>query len=277
MSWQIGGTFISGGITPVTYTGPGDLVGGASAWYGLRAYSRASIGAKAVSLRESGGNTVRDFVTILGGGLDLADISSFKGANSLFVVTLYDQTGNGNHLTQATTANQPEFTLSAIGSLPAMTITAGQSLVCLATSFNGGVAIAQPFTLSAVFKDTATSSYGGVIGDALQSQLYYVNGLGIEIYAGLELVNTDAAVWNSAQGIANGASSAINLNGLSNVTGDAGSRGLGGGSSDIMLGRDGSGFDDFAGLITEAGIWPVAFALDNSIAVSGNQRSYWGI
>lgn len=38
--------------------------------------------------------------------LDTAALASFVGANSGFVVTFYDQTGNGHHFTQATTSRQ---------------------------------------------------------------------------------------------------------------------------------------------------------------------------
>src|SRR5262245_56094963 len=81
--------------------GPGDVVSGAVAYWGLRAYTTAAIGNNAIRLRRSSDNAEQDFATVLGGGLDLTSISSFKGAFNLSVVKLYDQTGGGNDMVQA--------------------------------------------------------------------------------------------------------------------------------------------------------------------------------
>ena len=95
--------------TPTPYVGPGDIVSGAIGWWGLRAYTSASIGTNAIRLRRDGGSPgEQDFATVTGGGLDLTSITAFKGADNLFLVKLYDQVGT-NHLTQATAASQPPF------------------------------------------------------------------------------------------------------------------------------------------------------------------------
>lgn len=66
----------------ITYTGPGDVVSGAIAWYGLRAYSAAKVGTKAVRVRcGSGGSsgTAFDVNSLTSGNLDTATISSTCG------------------------------------------------------------------------------------------------------------------------------------------------------------------------------------------------------
>ena len=51
------------------YTGPGNIVAGATAWWGLRANSLATIGGNAVDLvREDAANLT--VATVAGGGLD---------------------------------------------------------------------------------------------------------------------------------------------------------------------------------------------------------------
>ena len=57
-------------------------------------------------IREDGGNTETD-IGFSGDNLDTAAIASHCGANNGYVVTWYDQSGNGNNLTQASTARQP--------------------------------------------------------------------------------------------------------------------------------------------------------------------------
>src|SRR4051812_24758284 len=96
---QQGDAFFSNVVPSASYVGPGDIVAGATGWWGLRAYTAASIGANAVRLREdSAFQSEQDFATIAGGGLDLAAIAAFKAlhsATNLFVTKLYDQSAGG--------------------------------------------------------------------------------------------------------------------------------------------------------------------------------------
>jgi len=80
-----------------------------AAWSMRRMCSTAT---NALRLRRSSDNTEQDIGfsgSTVGSGLDTSAISSFVGSNSAYVVTWYDQTGNGKHLTQATTTKQPRL------------------------------------------------------------------------------------------------------------------------------------------------------------------------
>lgn len=128
-SW--GRAYITAG--GATFTGAGDVVSGALAyWDPVFAYSAASIGGNVVKLRESGGNTTQIFTSQADGKVSISAITTFKGANNLFVDTLYDQTGTTGDMTQATLANQPPYLLSQIGSgnLPAI-VTDGSTFYIL--------------------------------------------------------------------------------------------------------------------------------------------------
>lgn len=61
-----------------------------------------------IRVRRSSDNTEQD-IGFSGGVLDTASLASFVGANSGFVTTFYDQTGNLEHAVQATAANQPRI------------------------------------------------------------------------------------------------------------------------------------------------------------------------
>lgn len=127
------------------YVGPGDIVSGAVVFWSLRAYTLASIGTNAVRLRRDSDNTEQDFVTIAGGGLDLAAIATFKGSAGLWFTKIYDQTGNGHDVVQATAANQPQFATSIFGSLPSAFYLNPSTAACYmpcATSFT----FTQPLT-----------------------------------------------------------------------------------------------------------------------------------
>jgi len=84
-----------------------DLYGtDAEAAYSLRRVGDSSYSGGAIRIREDSGNTETD-IGFVGEDLDTAAIASHCGANNGYIVTWYDQTGNGNDLTQSTTANQP--------------------------------------------------------------------------------------------------------------------------------------------------------------------------
>lgn len=52
------------------------------------------------------------------GDLDAAAIATWLGAATGYVVTWYDQSGNGNHATQATTSKQPQYTADGYNDKP---------------------------------------------------------------------------------------------------------------------------------------------------------------
>jgi hypothetical protein len=82
-----------------------DLNPGSAAAYSLRKVRTAYTGA-AIRVRRSSDNTEQDigFVAV---DLDTVSLKTFVGANSGFVTTWYDQSGNARNATQTTAANQP--------------------------------------------------------------------------------------------------------------------------------------------------------------------------
>src|SRR5215204_3185730 len=140
----------------VTYAGPGDVVAGAGGWWGLRAYSAATIGTPAIRLIRASDSTQQNFVTLSDGKLDVASITTFLASTTGKVVTLFDQSGSGRDATQATDASRPAFVLDAKGTLPAVQ---GDGATFLETPvFDATVLptaiIAQPFTTSGVVNRT---------------------------------------------------------------------------------------------------------------------------
>lgn len=101
-------------------TGGGAFVGPldgltANLWasYALKRLLSSYTGAL-IRVRRSSDSTEQDISYITGGGLDTAALATFVGANSAFIVTWYDQSGAGNHLTQATAANQPRIVSAGV-------------------------------------------------------------------------------------------------------------------------------------------------------------------
>lgn len=76
-----------------------------------------STATNALRVRESAGSTEQD-IGFSGALVDSAALATFVGANSGYLRTLYDQTGNAEDAVQTTTANQPRLVNS--GSADAM-------------------------------------------------------------------------------------------------------------------------------------------------------------
>lgn len=105
-----------------------DSFGGAAAAYSVRRL-RAGYSGSCIRIRRSTDNAEFD-IGFTNGLVDTSLILSLVGAGSAFVTTVYDQTGNGNHLTQTTTLAQPMIvntgTVLTKNGRPAIDFTASQ-------------------------------------------------------------------------------------------------------------------------------------------------------
>lgn len=86
---------------------PLDTVTGSAAAYSTRLLRTAYAGS-AIRVRRSSDNVEAD-IGFTSGNLNTAALLAHCGANSGFVVTWYDQSGNSRNLTQSTTADQPRI------------------------------------------------------------------------------------------------------------------------------------------------------------------------
>jgi hypothetical protein len=95
----------SSGLAPIL-----DLYPNAAAAYSLRLLRTAYSG-NAILLRRSSDNATQQ-IGFVGGNFDLASATAFIGGGSGFIVTWYDQSGNGRNVTNAVAANQPKLSLN---------------------------------------------------------------------------------------------------------------------------------------------------------------------
>jgi len=80
----------------------------AAAAYSLRKLDKDYAG-NAIRVRRSNDNAESDIGFTSSGDLDTVGLKNFVGANSGFVVTWYDQSGQSRNATQSTAANQPRI------------------------------------------------------------------------------------------------------------------------------------------------------------------------
>src|SRR6185437_11999194 len=153
--------------TGASYSGPGDLVSGALAWWGLRGYSSSYHG-KAINIIRASDSSSTDIDILASGALDVATASTFCASTTCVVDELYDQTGDGFNLLQSDGRFQPSLAFNCIGSLPCLSFapTGGsggnpQFITSVATTSQS-----KPITYSVVAERTGdVTSVGPILFD----------------------------------------------------------------------------------------------------------------
>lgn len=130
-----------------------------------------------IRVRRSSDNTEQD-IGFDGNLIDVASLVSFCGSGNGFVVTWYDQSGNGAHATQSTQAQQPQIVWNGavfkMDGLPAIRFTSQR------LAFSGLDAAA--VSVFAILRVDAVANFGG-----------YINNVGPA--NGFKIVSREATAW----------------------------------------------------------------------------------
>lgn len=286
------------------YTGPGDAVSGASTWYGLRAYSAAKAGTRAINLCDNTGANCTDISTSATTGQlnNPGTLGSNNCATSgtCEVATWYDQSGalscggSACDVTQATTTSRPTLLFNCINSRPCLvfngvldalassatfpTITSGtMSTVAIRTAAfttqgdilsiaaNGGNNIAIDFRAVA----SAVQMFQGTTGQ-------FISNITDNNYHALQAVFNGVSSVLFCGGSAGTACSTVGTsNSISPGVTATGANGL------ICIGIvSGSGVcatSPLSGQITEVGMWNgIVFTGTQQTNMNANQYTFWG-
>jgi hypothetical protein len=281
--FQSRGALDAGGGGGGGYTGPGDVVSGAAMWWGLRCYNTAYTGNVADIWDTATGSTTETLLTCSSGGTINETIHSLATtcATSCNVKTLYDQSGanscasNPCDMVQLTNASRPIFTRSCIGSLPCIAFTSANSQYITQPAPNTYGGQAQPFTYSGVgYETTAVNGSILIFASGGGNNFEFRNTPSIQLNGGSNFsVASSTATWYAIQGLANGASSILYINGAS-TGGSAGTNAIAA-SVHPQIGL--TGFGEFCDCrINEVGFWGSAFTAPQQSSMNANQRAYWG-
>ena len=172
----------SGGVTPPL----DDYTGAQTAWSVARKLRTAYSGSL-IRVRRDSDNAEQDIGFDGNGNLDESALTTFVGANSGYVTTAYDQSGNANDWTQATSSEQPRIvdagTVEKVNGKPAYrciysiptnqglvsTITGGAtSTIFSVTKFISGITVS--------FCDDTHTDYFGVSANSSSSNSYAFAG-----------------------------------------------------------------------------------------------------
>lgn len=165
---------------------------------------------------------------------DQSAMTAFAAGSDLYLVTMYDQTGNGHDLTQSTAANQPKIATAGViltGSNGRVRgdFSGGTSIRLVNTSIN----ITQPDTIVSVFRvNTWTSNrrvWDGTTSVEEGRQNLYLSASSPDIRLGTAgtsgIINSTLTLgtWGIVRAYLNGASSELQVNNGTATTGNAGS------------------------------------------------------
>lgn len=226
-------------------------------------------------VRRSSDNVEADIGFTAAGDLDTVALLAHTGAGDGFVSKLYDQSGNGRDLAQATAANQPRIVLAGVvdklNARPAVR-TDGAAQIMATASF----VIPQPFSRASVvqFLAVGVSYLFDSAFNTSRASLLINPSATLDMYAGTDTsVKAGIAVNDTATIVEtfSGAASKGSYNGaVSNVSpGVAGMDGLKL-SSDVGGGFKGSLL--YADII----IFPTALSTNDRQSLEANQKAYYG-
>lgn len=261
-----------------SYVGPGDIVS-FSGWWGLRAYSLATVGTSAVDVQRASDSAICTLVTKLDGTLDLtsgscsgSNITTFCTATTCTVSKLYDQTGGGRPFTAVIA---PLFSQSVLGGFASLRMTGSTEVMTNTTGFGS---VAQPWSQSLVFQTVTHVNFTRIFTDSasVEGYLYRNNGANtVELHTGggFQTITANDGVFHGLNWKANGATSRYTLdNGAATTAPGIGTDSWATGT--ISLGSNSGAAPD--AYIMEFGFLNAGLTDGNLTSLGSNQKSFWG-
>jgi len=229
---------------------------------------RSAYAGSAVKLRRVDTTTLD--IGFVGNNFDIAAATAFC-TTACTVQTVFDQSGNSRDLVQATAANQPLYQPNCIGGNPCMRMTAGSHFMQAAsyTTATGIMSFSVVGNRSVGIGSCQWFRTGGAGTNRLQAaggaNTWQVGG-GVSGNAGFAASDT---AWHAAQGVLNGTSTILSIDGAEatgTATGNAiaGTPTIGGANTTTCDQTEALFWDNYARSATELA------------ALQRNQKGYWG-
>ena len=269
------------------YAGAGDVVSGAYAWWGLRAYNAAYATGlnKIANICTPADAVCADVNSDASGNFNLSGTGSLvcNNVGSICTVkTLYDQSGASScsgpcDLANATPGSRPTLLINCVGSLPCMSFLAASNQTV--SKLSAVSSLAQPYTFSFVSERTANFSVNNTVFDSNGQTVWSFYGssgnvmrMTTNVSAFGDATASDGAP-HSFQQVYSGSSSSDLVDATANTGLPAGIASI---STSIALGKTTGGGSPMTGYIMEFGIWASAVSGGNQTSLATNQHAYWG-
>lgn len=156
--------------------------------YGITRQRSSSVySGSAIRVRKStGGDQVSELdIGFVGSVLNTSDLATFAGSETVVVTKLYDQSGNGRDLVQATGANQPRITAAGVYDGFVRFDASNDELLTTATTGTGTVlSTSSKCTHRSATPTQVVYAVGTGAGGNSIAQVYIPNGNFIDTYTG---------------------------------------------------------------------------------------------
>jgi hypothetical protein len=253
-----------------TYQGPGDILPGALAWYGLRGYA-ATYSGKCIDISDASGSNFQT-INIVANRLDVASVAFWSGIfGQPYINVWWDQTGNNVRLDPFTPSgsHRPMLVLNVLSGYPVARFSSANNT---ALTNSTGFTQAQPFFVSWVALKTGSNPFSYVVTD---SSLAVVSGFGFSLnhiimYAGsaASVSATDNTFYAVQQNFNGNTTSDMMIDGALSSGLSPSTSGM---SGQIYVGTGDPVTDTFDGDILELGIW-AGNQSANEAALNSNQH-----
>jgi hypothetical protein len=261
------------------YQGPGDVVSGATSFYGLRAYNCVTAQNKVMVIRRISDGVFADVHTLQNGSLDTTSASTFCTGTTCTVPIIYDQTNNGHDVVQVTPAYQPRLSFSCLGAKPCLVFNGFYQFAV------GNVLGAIPLPFSTVWvaertaaftSSQAVASISATFNDYTSGWASSANG-GLLSCGGINLGPTQSdSTWHTRGDICNSTAVTAYVDGVSTAGGAGSGPGIRS-DSVIALGVLNQGPQAyFSGNSSEFGFWTISFTGLQATHLCQNQQAFYG-
>jgi hypothetical protein len=242
---------------------------------------RDAYAGSAVRIRRSSDDAQAD-IGFSGNDFDTAAAAAHIGGGSGFIVTWYDQSGNGRNVTNATAANQPTYSATGFSSLPT-------------ASFDGTDTLERASTTTASLFETQVTILSAVQQTGTANQRAFLGFNGSNFLVWLTFDNTiyfdfggtgGSARLNVAQPVGwdddehilelyrdSSDLQGIVVDGVSLATGTRTTDLTSTTATFVLGGNDTTA--DFIGLLSEFVIWPTDLGTTNRAGARNNMNAYW--
>lgn len=205
--------------------------------------------------------------------LDGADAASIALDGSNNVSQWNDKSGNGRHVTQATSGSRPAYITAGINGLNCLSFDGSDDLMVT----SGSSTISQPNTTFVVFRPIAGGTNPQLFdGSSARQYIYFPSTTSVQAYANSALTPTITSVvgtTSQAAVVFNGSSSVFLLNRVQISSGNLGSSGIG---PEITIGANRFGGGPWKGYIAEHLIYRRMLDASEIMQLGNYLATKWG-
>jgi hypothetical protein len=293
------------GNTGTAFSGALDNLGtGLESAWSVGRRLRTGYTSNIIRVRRSSDNVESDFGYLANGAVDVAAVAAFCGAGDGFLTTIYDQSGAGRDMVQATTTIQPQVVASGVANTQNSKLVAAfdgatssrRMAVAASTALYNFVHNGTSSTIhfvcsvtndanaqkSIIRNITAGTDVGFFIASTTSEQMQIVvqNASGAIVNAsksGTQTVNQHTVLFDADNATAADREEAwrdgVLLTGDNALTGTASGANAG---RNLSMGTNSSGTNQFAGWISEIVMWSADVTASRT-AFESSARTFWGL